>query len=73
MLAKLKAVKLKHKLYLLILLQLVMLAVIFGYMNTVVEKGLLQRLTELNSRINFRNVTDVRTRSWKCRTFAPRR
>jgi sensor histidine kinase YesM len=60
MLAKLKAVKLKHKLYLLILLQLVVLTLIFGYMRTVVEKGLLQRLTELNSRINFRNVTDAR-------------
>ncbi len=60
MLAKLKAVKLKHKLYLLILLQLAVLTLIFGYMNTVVEKGLLQRLTELNSRINFRNVTDAR-------------
>ncbi len=60
MLAKLKAVKLKHKLYLLILLQLVVLTLIFGYMRTVVEKGLLQRLTELNSRINFQNVTDAR-------------
>ena len=29
-------------------------------MRTVVEKELLQRLTELNSRINFRNVTDAR-------------
>ena len=60
MFAKLKTVKLKHKLYFMILLQLVVLAVVFGYTRTVVEKELLQRLTELNSKLNFENVTDAR-------------
>ncbi len=60
MFARLRSVKLKHKLYFMILLQLVVLAVVFGYTRTVVEKELLQRLTELNSKLNFENVTDAR-------------
>jgi sensor histidine kinase YesM len=60
MFAKLKSVKLKHKLYIMIILHLVVLTVVYAYMHTVVEKELLQRLTELNSRINFENAADAR-------------
>ncbi len=55
-----RAMRIRHKMYSLVALQLAMLVLAYVYSHAVVEKELLQRLTEHNSQLNHHNLADAR-------------
>lgn len=60
MYGKIKGIKLKYKLFLLLLFQALVFLLVYSYSSTVMEKNLLQKLAEHNSLVNFQNASSAR-------------